>query len=142
VFEPGQDLAGAGEVAVIEHGVRGPASLNANLGADAVIVTGVGEVGPNTLAELLAQEGFQGGLVRCIACRTGVPNAQGIIFGEELSNALNNRGIPSVVAAPKGPVQVGSTVFGPAPIVPGAQVPAITAPQQRTLPGIFGFGYW
>ncbi len=137
VFEPGGNLVGVNEVTLMGHG--DPESLV--VGADAVLIPGVGKVGPNTAAELLAQSGFEGGFVRCMACRTGVPNAQGIIFGDQLSLALNNRGIPSVVAAPRGPVQVGWS-FGPEPVVKGALTPSLTKPNNKTLLGVFAFDYF
>jgi hypothetical protein len=142
VFEPGANLAGSSEVTIIRHGVRAAGSEAAAVGADTIAISGVGKVGPATTAELLIQSGFEGGLVRCIACRTGAPNAQGITFGEQLSIALNNRlENPSVVAAPRGPVEIG-TLLGPGPVVSGTLTSALTKPDNKTLYGIFGMDYF
>jgi RHS repeat-associated protein len=141
IFEAGENLEGANEVNIIQHGFRGPESKMAGAGADTIHFPELGNLGPNTTAELLQQSGFTGGSVRLLACRTGVPNAQGITFGEQLSVALNSRGIPSTVAAPRGPVQIGWQ-FGPEPVVAPAQTPALTDPNRKTLIGIFAFQYW
>jgi RHS repeat-associated protein len=119
VYSPGQDLSGLDELAIIEHGTGNVAGMaNQGVGAEQVMLSGVGKVGPNALAELLAQGGWQGGQLRVIACSTGIPSDQGLIFGEQLSIALGNRGLPTVVSAPIGLVQEGSPLVGtPAPVV-------------------------
>ena len=69
VFEPGQSLSGQSELTIIEHGTASDtAAMSAGqVGADRVVLTGVGKVGPDTLAEILAQDGWQGGHVRLLS---------------------------------------------------------------------------
>ena len=100
-------------------------------GADRILLSSGERIGPNLMAEELIESGFQGGFIRLIACRTGCPNSQGIVFGKELSSALNARVSPTVVAAPKGPLQVGS-MFGPGPVVQ----------EPRVLVGASAFNYY
>lgn len=102
IFEPGQNLAGVKELTFIEHGAARDvaAAVAGETGAETVVLSGVGKVGPNTLAELLAQSGWEGGHIRLVACSTGMCNVRtGLIYGEQL-------------------VQVGSELIGTAaPVV-------------------------
>jgi RHS repeat-associated protein len=137
IFEVGTDLAGVNELAIIEHGAardRAAMSLG-EVGAETVAVSGVGRVGPNTLAELMVQSGWRGGQLRLIACSTGMASEQGITFGEQLSIGLAARGAPTVVAAPRGLVTVGAEFFG----TPTA-APIVVSP--RVGIGVGAFRYW
>ncbi len=117
-------MSGLDELTMIEHGTGNVAGMETQgVGASRVVLSGVGEVGPDRLAEILSQAGWQGGQLRLIACSTGLPNDQGLIFGEQLSTALGARGLSTVVAAPNGLVMVGSDLFGtPAPVVVSPKV--------------------
>lgn len=131
----GEDLAGSTELTLIDHGASSnPLALaRGEAGAETVVLSGVGRVGPNTLAEMLVQQGWRGGHLRLLSCGTGMENEAGIVLGEQLSLALAERGAPTVVAAPKGLVQVGSELFGtPAPVVIS----------PRVTIGVKAFGYW
>jgi RHS repeat-associated protein len=133
VFTIGDDLTGVSELTIIEHGVaRDVVAMSAGTtGAESVAVSGVGRVGPNVLAELLSQSGWRGGHLRLIACGTGTCNPQGIVLGEQLSIALGEQGLPTVVAAPRGLVMVGSELWGTrAPVIvrgPGAGAEGVEA---------------
>jgi len=135
LFVEGESLAGATELTLIEHGASSNllAMSRGEAGAEGVVLSGVGQVGPNTLAEILVQAGWSGGQLRLIACSTGMANEAGIIFGEQLSSALGARGAPTVVSAARGLVQVGSELLGtPAPVVVSPRVSV----------GVGAFGYW
>jgi hypothetical protein len=125
IFQAGEDLSGVNELAIIDHGAaRDVAAISAGqAGAETVALSGVGRVGPNALAEMLVQSGWQGGQLRLVACSTGLGSTQGITFGEQLSIALAERGAPTVVAAPRGLVMVGSELFQTsAPVVVSPRV--------------------
>jgi hypothetical protein len=125
IFQAGEDLSGVNELAIIDHGAaRDVAAISAGqAGAETVALSGVGRVGPNALAEMLVQSGWQGGQLRLVACSTGLGSTQGITFGEQLSIALAARGAPTVVAAPRGLVMVGSELFQTsAPVVVSPRV--------------------
>lgn len=136
IFEPGQNLAGVRELTLIEHGAgRDIAAMAAGeTGAETVVLSGVGKVGPNTMAELLSQSGWEGGQIRLIACSTGMCNVRtGLIYGEQLSIALGARGIPTVVSAPRGLVMVGSELMGTA-------APLVVKPRVQI--GVTAFRYF
>ena len=48
------------------------------------------------------------GTLRLSACGTGLPNANGVIYGEELAKELAALDAPSVVIAPQGNVAMGA----------------------------------
>lgn len=131
----GENLAGSTELTLIDHGASSnPLALaRGEAGAETVVLSGVGRVGPNTLAEMLVQQGWRGGHLRLLSCGTGMENEAGIVLGEQLSLALAERGAPTVVAAPKGLMVVGSEMFG-------TSGPVVISP--RILIGVKGFGYW
>ncbi len=135
VFSVGQDLTATNELTIIEHGTaRDIAGMSrGQVGAEQVVLSGVGKVGPNTMAELLSQSGWQGGQLRLVACSTGLCSQQGLIFGEQLSIALGERGASTVVAAPRGLVTVGSDLFG-------TQAPVVVSP--RVGVGVGAFNYY
>ena len=135
VFSVGQDLSATNELTIIEHGTaRDIAGMSrGEVGAEQVVLSGVGKVGPDTLAEILTQNGWQGGQLRLIACGTGLPSEQGLIFGEQLSISLGERGASTMVAAPKGLVTVGSELFG-------TQAPVVVSP--RVGVGVGAFNYY
>ena len=134
VFSPGQELSGINELTVIDHGTGNNEGMaHQGVGAEQVVLSGIGKVGPNALAETLAQSGWQGGQLRLVACSTGLPSDQGLVFGEQLSIALGVRGLPTVVAAPRGLVFVGSEMFG-------TQGPVVISP--RVAVGVAAFNYY
>jgi hypothetical protein len=134
IFSMGQDLSAMEELAIIDHGTARNvlAMARGEVGAEQVILSGVGKVGPNTLAELMAQSGWQGGYIRLISCGAGMSSESGLIFGEQLSIALGERGLPTVVAAPTGLVQVGSTLGA-------TQAPVILAHPYRVGVSVFDY---
>jgi hypothetical protein len=135
IYVPGESVAGATELNIIEHGASSdPLALaRGEAGAESVVLSGVGKVGPNTLAHMLVEAGWQGGHVRLLSCGTGMANEAGITYGEQLSLALAEQGAPSVVAAPNGLLQIGSELFG-------TQAPLVVSP--RVSIGIGAFGFW
>ena len=88
IFELGQSLSGKKERAIIAHGwAHDKFRMNQGLiGAERVNLSGLGRVGPNTLAEILAQSGWEGEHIRLMACSTGTPSEQGILFGEQVEH--------------------------------------------------------
>jgi hypothetical protein len=109
IFETGRDLKGVRELTIIDHGVGGDANAMtvAERGAARVNLTGVGEVTPEQLAEILEKNGWEGGHIRLMACRTGLCTETTGPFAEQLSEALGQRNFPTVVAAPTGKVTIG-----------------------------------
>jgi Domain of unknown function (DUF4157) len=137
LFAVGEDLSGIDELALIDHGAAADveAMSAGKVGADTVNLSGVGHVTPEQLAEILQQQGWKGGYLRLISCSTGMCSATGTAFGEELVAALAARELPTVVAAPKGLVQVGSDLFQ-------TPAPAVMTPGSQAGAGVNAFNYF
>ncbi len=128
IFEEGVAIGSADELAVIAHGVRTEASIASEAGANFVRI-GERDFNPVQLADLLETQGWRGGTLRLLSCRTGIASAEGTVFGEQLSLSLNTRGLGTVVVAPRGAVQMGS-MFDPL-------LPAVS----RTPEGMVTWGF-
>jgi len=129
IFEEGVALGATDELAVIAHGVRTEASIAENAGASFVRI-GERDLNPTQLADLLESQGWQGGNLRLLSCRTGLVSSEGNIFGQSLTEILNARGIGTTVVAPRGAVQIGSGMLDTA-------VPVIS----RTPEGVMTWGF-
>ena len=118
-------LAGVHEATFIGHGV-----VDATGGAQLVDVAAGVSLDPKQMAEYLVKEaGWTGGTLRLSACGTGLPNANGVIYGQELATELAALDAPSVVIAPSGKVamvdKLGNALADGLPLVgpSGAKLP-------------------
>jgi RHS repeat-associated protein len=112
-------LAGAHEVTIVAHGaVDGTgAAVGVNVSAGVSLT-------PKQMAEYLVNEaGWSGGTLRLSACGTGLPNANGVAYGQELATELAALDAPTVVLAPKGQVGMGTTSGLPLVVQGGKTLP-------------------
>jgi RHS repeat-associated protein len=99
-------LAGVHEATFIGHGM-----VDAKGAAELVEIAAGRELNPKQMAEYLVKEaGWSGGTLRLSACGTGLPNANGVIYGQELAKELAALDAPSVVIAPQGEVAAATVV--------------------------------
>ncbi|TDW49139.1 RHS repeat-associated protein [Flavobacterium sp. 270] len=144
IFEEGVAIGAADELALVGHGVRTEASIMEEAGASFVRI-GERDLNPVELADMLQGQGWQGGTLRLLSCRTGVPCSEGVVFGESLSGILNGRGLTTTVVAPRGAVQIGSEMMGTGvPVISRTPEGVMTWGLGRTRDGVFipSFNYY
>ena len=122
-------LAGVHEATFLGHGV-----VDAKGAAELVDIAAGVSLNPKEMAEYLVKEaGWSGGTLRLSACGTGLPNANGVIYGEELAKELAALDAPTVVMAPEGKVVVGTVQDAAGNIAKG--VPLVKQGGKTLSPG-------
>ena len=112
-------LGGVHEATVVAHGV-----VDGTGGAQLVDLAANLSLDPKQMAEYLVKEaGWSGGTLRLSACGTGIPNANGVVYGEQLAKELAALDAPTVVLAPQGQVAMSTSTGLPLVVELGAEPP-------------------